>query len=112
MGNINFYILIYTNDIFTLNPIYLLASVGHYQFLITLFWNDSCFKTNENIGVLYYHLLARNKSDLPVYAFELCIQKGILEVKCRTLSCWRLFRNFRQAEHHPGVNFSEAELAY
>lgn len=49
---------------------------------------------------------------LPVSAFKLCIQKGVLKIKGDTLSRWSFFRDFRQAKHNPGVNFSKTELAF
>lgn len=56
-------------------------------------------------------LRGSTECDLPAVTFQLRVEEGVLEVKGRALSCRRLLRDFGQAEHHPRVHFSEAELA-
>lgn len=48
---------------------------------------------------------------LPVWAFQLCVEKSIAKVESNVFSNWRLLWDLRQAEHHPGMDLSKTKLA-
>lgn len=66
---------------------------------------------NEIRSSVYMTTRGECECDLPAVALQLRVEEGVLEVKGHALSCRRFLRDFGQAEHHPRVHFSEAELA-